>query len=176
MENGRWVDAPQRRVLASTPWDLLQDWRGVGFRRGAPILFLGLKMSLLVKKKNNNRTPPKIGEVKLSSPLQPKGLSGKLDVDDQAEATTQPTGVQWATKMPRNGFLGKKKRCHFDGGGGEEENHQGVAKMHRSNPKMRREGHGYQPQINPQTGGNGKNVNISAFLLFFFLVGRAKSW
>lgn len=40
--------------------------------------------------------------------------------------------------------------------------------MHRSNPKMRREGHGYQPQINPQTGGNGKNVNISAFLPFFF--------
>lgn len=70
------------------------------------------------KKKKNNRTPPKIGKVKLRSPLQPKGLSGKLDVDDQAEATTQPTGVQWATKMPRNGFLGKKKRCHFDGGGG----------------------------------------------------------
>lgn len=74
--------------------------------------FLGLKMSLLVKKKNN-KTPPKIGKVKLRSPLQPKGLSGKLDVDDQAEATTQPTGVQWATKMPRNGFLGKKKKMPF---------------------------------------------------------------
>lgn len=73
-------------------------------------------------------------------------------------------------------FREKKKDAILMGGGGEEENHQGVAKMHRSNPKMRREGHGYQPQINPQTGGNGKNVNISAFLPFFFLVGRAKSW